>query len=340
MRNSVALFLTILGAVAAPVFGQNQQRRATITGNNGSGQASCTIEVLVDGAVEVELRGDAGTLRNISGQTPQWRRFECTERMPFNPASFEFRGVPGRGEMALTSDPSNSGVAVIRIEDRSSGAQNYSFGVFWNGSSAISGNSNGSIFGDEGNFPNNNRRGNRGRLTQDEAVQLCQDSVRQRATERWGSADLTFHSANMNDNNGARDRVTGTVSSSNSRRGWQNSSYSCDVNTNNGRILAVQVDDRVNNRGNRGNNGNTQIYGDRSGQAITNTTQAMRSCESAVRDRVRNEGYSTVRFGTTNVRNNRIIGSARADRANGADSFDFACDVYNGAVQVSELNRR
>ncbi len=41
-------------------------RRATITGRGGDGK--CTIEVEVDGSAEVEVSGDVGLLRTLSGQ--------------------------------------------------------------------------------------------------------------------------------------------------------------------------------------------------------------------------------------------------------------------------------
>src|SRR5437879_6025353 len=114
MRQRWFFTLTVLAAVAAPIQaqnyqGQNYQRRATMTGNGSSDRGKCTVEVVVDGAAEVEIRGDNGVLRNLSGRPPEWRRFECNSPLPPNPAGFRFAGVDGRGRQELVQDPRNRG---------------------------------------------------------------------------------------------------------------------------------------------------------------------------------------------------------------------------------------
>jgi len=112
------------------VSGQGFERRATIRGGSPD-RGKCTIEVVVDGASEVEVRGDSAVLRNLSGQLPQWRRFECTGPLPANPRDFRFSGVDGRGKQELIRDPRNGGVAVVRIEDRDNGSEGYTFDLTW-----------------------------------------------------------------------------------------------------------------------------------------------------------------------------------------------------------------
>src|SRR5690242_13738725 len=109
--------ILVFAAVCAPGQAQNLQRRATMIGGGSPDRGKCTVEVVVDGAAEVELRGDTATLRNLRGQLPQWRRFECTGVMPANPRDFRFAGVDGRGRQQLVRDPRQGGVAVIQIED-------------------------------------------------------------------------------------------------------------------------------------------------------------------------------------------------------------------------------
>src|SRR5437868_2712896 len=94
----VAAVLGIAGGVAAS--GQTFERRANFTGSGGP-EGKCTIEVVVDGAAEVEIRGDRGVLRNLRGNPAQWRRFECSAPMPANPVDFRFQGVDGRGRQEL-----------------------------------------------------------------------------------------------------------------------------------------------------------------------------------------------------------------------------------------------
>src|SRR3982074_944430 len=89
-----------LGAAMGSAVAQDSERRATIVGGGG-GRGKCTVEVVVDGAAEIEIRGDRGVIRNLSGQPAQWRRFECTSPLPPNPADFRFAGVDGRGHQEL-----------------------------------------------------------------------------------------------------------------------------------------------------------------------------------------------------------------------------------------------
>ena len=122
--------MMVLAAVAGA---QSYSRRATIVGGGDPNNGQCTVEVVVDGAAEVEMRGANATLRNLSGQPPQWRRFECTSVMPSNPGEVRFAGVDGRGKQELVADPRNGGAAVVRIEDPEGGAAGYTFQVTWAG---------------------------------------------------------------------------------------------------------------------------------------------------------------------------------------------------------------
>ena len=113
---------------------QSFERRATYKSGGDPNRGKCTAEVVVDGAAEVEIRGDNAVLRNLAGQPPQWRRFECNGPMPANPANFRFAGVDGRGRQTLMRAPGNGGGAVVRIEDPANGSEGYTFDIFWNGS--------------------------------------------------------------------------------------------------------------------------------------------------------------------------------------------------------------
>ena len=125
--------ITVLASIVGSLSGQTYSRRATPMGGNPD-RGKCTIEVVVDGAAEVEVRGDTANLRNLAGQPPQWRRFECTGPLPANPVDFRFAGVDGRGRQQLIQDPRNSGAAIVRIEDPQSGSEGYTFDLFWSNS--------------------------------------------------------------------------------------------------------------------------------------------------------------------------------------------------------------
>jgi hypothetical protein len=118
-------------AFAIVANGQTFQRRATMKGGGNPDSGQCTVEVVVDGAAQVEIRGDNAVLRNLAGQPPQWRRFECTSVLPPNPRDFRFEGVDGRGRQQLTADPRNGGVATVRIDDPDNGSEGYTFRILW-----------------------------------------------------------------------------------------------------------------------------------------------------------------------------------------------------------------
>src|SRR5258708_3176092 len=123
--------LLMMALSAASISAQTQ--RATVTGRGAADRGACTIEVVVDGAAEIDLPADTPTLLKLSGQPPQWRRFECTAPLPANPVDFRFHGIGGRGRQELIRDPRNGGVAVVRISDPPGGADGYTFELTWGG---------------------------------------------------------------------------------------------------------------------------------------------------------------------------------------------------------------
>lgn len=138
MRHRAFFAIATLTATSGIMSGQSYERRAMIRGGSPD-RGKCTIEVVVDGSADVEVRGDSAVLRNISGQPAQWRRFECSGPMPANPANFRFAGVDGRGRQELIRDPRNGGVAVVRIEDRDGGSEGYTFDLTWSGGGGFPG---------------------------------------------------------------------------------------------------------------------------------------------------------------------------------------------------------
>jgi hypothetical protein len=106
--------------------------RANIRG--GGGEGKCTFEVVVDGAAEVQIRGDEGNLRTLSGAPARWVRLDCNQPLPANPGDFRFQGVDGRGSQRLVRDPRNNrGTAVVQIEDRQGGSEGYTGDITWRG---------------------------------------------------------------------------------------------------------------------------------------------------------------------------------------------------------------
>ncbi|HWR15817.1 MAG TPA: DUF3395 domain-containing protein [Terriglobales bacterium] len=114
-----------------------QNIQANISGAPGKGK--CTFEAVVDGSADVEIRGNEGRLRWVSGGAISWRRLDCNQPLPLNPTNFRFQGVDGRGSQTLIKSPNqNNGVAVIRLDDPQRGSEGYTGDLTWDG-----GNDNG-----------------------------------------------------------------------------------------------------------------------------------------------------------------------------------------------------
>jgi len=124
--------MALVATAEIPSSAQSQNIQAQISGGSGSGK--CTIEVVVQGVAEVQIRGNQGNLRTLSGNPAQWRRLDCNQPLPGNPSNFKFSGVDGHGRQSLSADPnSNNGVAVIRIENTTGGNEGYTADITWNG---------------------------------------------------------------------------------------------------------------------------------------------------------------------------------------------------------------
>ncbi len=241
------------GLVATAGMAQTVSRRASFTGSGNPNEGKCTIEVVVDASAEITVRGDTATLRNTGGRNPEWRRFECTAPMPANPANFRFAGVDGRGRQSLVGDPrNNNGAAVIRIEDNEGGAEAYTFDIFWNqGNGPLSQERPNGRFEDRGDRPFQGGEGpsfDRGeyrgesRFTEDQAVRVCQDRIRDEAANRFRTPDVEIRRITLDNNQGRRDWVTGELLVH--RRFGRGDVYrfSCSVDFQTGRVRTAQID--------------------------------------------------------------------------------------------------
>jgi hypothetical protein len=317
---AVATFAAISGSICA------QPRKADLRGGGSIDRGKCTIEVVVDGAVEIEIRGDTANMRNISGQRPQWRRFECTSAMPRNPVGFHFSGVDGRGRQELVRDPRNGGPAVVRIEDPQGGSEGYTFDLQWGG---------------PGEGRGDRDRGESRRFTVDQAVGVCQEAVRQQAAERFRTRDIVFRRTALDDNPGRNDWVVGTFEARREPDRQETFRFSCSVNFDTGQVRSAEVepmrepgrDERPPDRGRDG--------------APTPTSRAMDACQRAVEQRIRRDGYDRVDFGSINVddrpgRNDWIIGTVRASGRDRSGSFNFSCsvDLRDGDVRTVDVRPR
>lgn len=349
MKTDIWAFGMFLAVTVSAANGQTVQRRATAVGGGSPDRGSCRIEVLVDGAAEVNIRGDAATLRNLGGQAPQWRRFECTSPMPANPSSFRFTGVDGRGSQELVRGPQSGGVAVVRIQDPEGGASGYAFELTWgdgdrqNHSNASDRGYSGEGRGDYQRQPPSPDGGpdgrdgpDRQRFTTEQAARVCQDAVRQQASNRFQNANIAFRTTRLDNNPGREDWVTGLLDV---RRGYERDEtyrFSCSVDFDSGEVRSAQLDPIEHGSYMPG-------YGD---ARASSGKAAMESCEKSVEDSIRQKGYQHVDFLSINVddrpgRINSVVGTARADVRSRSDSFRFSCavDLRDGDVQGIDVRR-
>jgi hypothetical protein len=240
MHRLLAVFATVL-AVASQAGAQQFERRATMVGGGGD-RGKCTIEVVVDGIAEIEIRGDQGVIRNIAGRPAEWRRFQCNAPLPRNPAEFRFAGIDGRGKQQLVRDPRSDGVAVVRIEDPQSGAEGYTFDLMWVGVNPGPGAYPAPSF-DRDRDRDRDRRPNR--FTVEQAVGVCQDSVRRQAGDRYRDRRVEFLNTRIDDKPGRNDWVLGMIDVFRGRDEWEGRyRFSCSVNFDNGVVRSVEIEPR------------------------------------------------------------------------------------------------
>lgn len=324
MCRYLLLTVTALGVAGTPAFAQIQQRARIAGGGNNAG-GKCSVEVVVDGAAEVEIRGDMANLRDLSGREPQFRRFECTGIMPPNPVEFRFRGISGRGRQTLIQDPRSGGRFVVRIEDPEGGADTYAFEIVWS-----NGGGPGFPAGPgEGRFGERERR--MGAFDADRVMRECQQAVRREATERLNASNVEFREVRVDDDH---DWVRGRIDVMHGAGREDHYQVACSLNPDTGQIRSVKMDPLQGGFGNPG----------AGGQGVS---RAADNCRRGVIERLRTDGYGRVEFGDIRVdnrpgRGDWLVGSVKGLRGDRSDFFDFACGVElrDGDVRSVDVTRR
>ncbi|MBI4903148.1 MAG: hypothetical protein HY820_05895 [Acidobacteria bacterium] len=226
MKHTVLAVLILSGVLAQAQ--PSSEMMARIRGGGGL-DGKCTIEVEVDDTAEIQIAGDIGRVRSLTGGISAFRRFECTSPMPSDMADFRFRGVDGRGQQVLLRDPRiNQGWAVVRIEDRRGGRERYTFDLEWRGAASSD---------RSGYVPPLSPAPTR--VLSESTVGLCQDAVSRRL-ERDGYYGMYFEGVSYDNNPGRHDWIVGSVDA---RRGGYNDrfSFSCSVDFNDGRVRTVDM---------------------------------------------------------------------------------------------------
>jgi len=316
------------GVMASAAGAQGFERRANITGGGGPDRGKCTIEVVVDGIAEVEIRGDFGIIRNIAGQPAQWRRFQCSSPLPRNPAGFRFQGIDGRGRQDLIRDPHNGGSAVVRIEDSKGGSEGYTFDLIWGGGEMRQ----------PDRFPErvperySDRQPSR-RFTTEQAIEVCKDGVRRQAGGRWEGRRVEFLDMRLDDNPGRNDYILGRAES-HGPGGVERFRFSCSVNFDSGNVRSVQLD---------------PVYEERGPSRRFTTEHAVNACRDSVR-RLAAERYRGFRVDFINTRmddnpgrNDWVVGAVDlfTGRGDFEGRFRFSCSVNfdTGQVRSADIER-
>lgn len=333
---SPRLYITALALLTAgsALHAQVMERRATMRGGSRLGSGKCTIEVVVDGAAQVEIRGDVATLRNLKGNPPQWRRFECDSIMPANAPNFRFQGIDGRGRQSLVRDPRQGGSAIVEIDDPDNGSEGYTFDILWS--------DNGGDYRSGGQYPppqpgygpgpayGNGPRDRR--FSADQAVQVCQDAIRDQARRQFRTDNISFRRTAMDDQPGRNDWVVGAVEARAPYGPPQVARFSCSVNFDTGRVRSAQLDPgRVEGGGPSG----------------VPSSVTIQNCQRSVQDRLARDGYrrpvfGSVRYDDAPGRNDWIVGDVRADGRYGQEDLRFSCqaDGRDGDIRNVDITTR
>ncbi len=350
MYRQVLIAAAGWAAIAGSASAQNLERTASFLGGGSPDRGKCTIEVVVDTAAEVEIRGNRAILRNIAGQPPQWRRFECTGALPPSPAGFRFEGIDGRGRQTLTRDPRNSGgAAVIRIEDTDGGSEGYTFDILWGGGWGQGPNRYDQGAGpDQGPIRNDQRGGGFGggrygggpgqRFTTEQAVQVCEASIRQQAEQRFRTQNISFRGTALDDNPGRQDWVMGMFDVRRSPGRSETYRFSCSVNFDTGRVRSAQIGAME-----------RMARGGRYGGGRFTTQQAVQVCESSIRQQAEQRFRTdSINFRGTALDNNPgrqdwVMGTFDVTRSPGREeSYRFSCSVNfdTGQVRSAQIGAR
>ena len=193
-------------------------------------EGHCQVRVWVDDHAEIRMRGDRIWVTTVEGAKARDEGSECSQPLPFNfVRDFQIHQAAGRNAVRLAQEPSraNNFTAMIAVEDRQGGGDNYAFDLSWRAESDVA-NAPAPFFDD---------------------VRACQDVVRQRFIGLNGrGAYIDFEafadrqSVGQNQGRGrgrgrgqSQERIQGHGSAT-SRTESRNLTYSCIVDSPRGQV--------------------------------------------------------------------------------------------------------
>lgn len=325
MKIRSILLIAAAAQMAGSLSAQTYRRQAAMVGGPAD-VGRCTVEIVVDGAAEVAIRGDDATVTNLNGRPPELRRFECTTALPPNPGEFRFRGIDGRGRQTLITPAGQGQPAVVRIEDRDNGSDRYKFEISWRNGGFVPAPPPPSPYSDR-----DRDRGDRRdrRFTTEQAVNVCKEAVVSQTSERYRTRDVNFRETRLDDAPGRADWVVGTLEARHRGMPDQILKFSCSVNFETGQVRSAQVDPLYSEGGDRGRPGLNPV--------------AVRNCQRAITERVRRDGYDRISFGDMRVddrqgRNDWIMGDFQAVGHYGPETLHYSCQVENRDGDVRSID--
>ncbi len=135
MRTRRLLLALLCTLMALPAMADSRFRVRQMTRNDVPvGKGQCDIRLMVDGEVEVSVRGEMVIIHTISGRDARDAGSECNARLPGRDVpDFRFQVVDSRGEIRLLSEPSRRSDygAIVGIRDSKGGEGRYHFRLSW-----------------------------------------------------------------------------------------------------------------------------------------------------------------------------------------------------------------
>lgn len=335
MYRILSIALVVNALMILPLVAQPNQLRASISGNGGSPEGNCLIEVAVSGTADLEIRGDNGILRTASGARSEWGRFECSARMPDYPVDLRVRSVAGRGNVQLVQSR-NAGAVVVRI-DGPPGMERHTLELAWTVERPYDNNNPGNSASGIGS--NSNRRRDvaneaerlRPAFSTDEAIRVCEQGVREQARPRLGPGDLEFRGVRI-DNTQLEDSILGEFAFFSANRSEVIYRFACSVDFARARVGSVQIDQAAGD-----------AYATPGRRVPASVAPALLNCQDAIQARLQRSGYVDMSFVSIDLdqrpgRKDWVVGSAQAQRGNRPVRLDFSCRMNLGTGNVRTVN--
>jgi hypothetical protein len=287
----------------------------------------CTIRVVIDHQVNVELRWDRIALQTLAGQPGRDNGSECNAPLPQGPVSnVDFQKLSGPGEAQLIQQPSadNNWAAVVRIFDPDSGASTYAFRLTWTRDAASS------------QYPGSS--GGRTVRGRNNLQRLCRNALADRVLQEWQARVVNYgrrigNNAQSNEQwaYGNTTNIEGRarISNGKERREIQ---YNCMVNLSNNTVqnLNYQFLDST-------------FSGEADRSSAVGMNNVISVCQNEIRERVSNRhGNADVNFRDISRKwwegnNQRVNGRATVGAGGREAQIEYNCTASGSQISWADF---